>query len=55
MRITKTLDVELTAEEIERLNEGKPLQIPIDQDQGLVLYPPEQSQRNSAGLGGDQP
>jgi hypothetical protein len=54
MRITKTLDVELTEEEIERLTDGNPLQIPIDPDQGLVLYPPDYNHRNSAEAGGEQ-
>jgi len=41
MRLSKHLDVELEPEEWERLQNGEPIGIPLEEDQFLNLYPPE--------------
>jgi len=42
MRVTKQLQVVLESEEFERLDSGQPIQIPIDQEQVIALYPPQE-------------
>lgn len=41
MNINKTVNIQMEPEDMDRLVEGQPLQIPIDQKQGIVLYPPD--------------
>jgi hypothetical protein len=40
MKISKSVDVKLDREELERLNGGEPLRIPLEEQQFLNLYPP---------------
>jgi len=42
MRVSKQLQVVLDPEEFERLETGEPIQIPVDQEQAIVLYPPQE-------------
>jgi len=46
MRLSKHVDVELEPEEWEMLQSGEPVRIPIEQDQFLNVYPPENGDRN---------
>jgi len=40
MQVTKSIEVGLTGEEIEHLQDGGVLEIPFDDQQRVVLYPP---------------
>lgn len=42
MNVRKTLEIALDEEALEMLKNGESLQVPVDQDQSIVLYPPRE-------------
>lgn len=42
MNVRKTLEIALDDEALEMLQDGESLQVPVDQDQSIVIYPPRE-------------
>lgn len=40
MRVNKAVNVQLDEEDLDALNNGEVLSVPIDEEQGIHIYPP---------------
>lgn len=54
MNVSKTVNVHLDREDMDMLVDGQPLQIPIDGEQGIVVYPPNDQGKNMSEKEGSE-